>query len=70
MEFGISHEFPSLPGRPDAEAFAQSFDLVDGAERWGLDAMWLGELHFDPARSVLSALTAASGHLYSATKVP
>ena len=28
---------------------------MDGAERWGLDAMWLGELHFDPARSVLSA---------------
>src|SRR5437762_5982194 len=55
MEFGIFHEFPSLPGRPDAEAFRQSFELVDGAERWGLDAMWLGELHFDPARSVLSA---------------
>jgi len=55
MEFGIFHEFPSLPGRPDAEAFAQSFDIVDGAERWGLDVMWLGELHFDPARSVLSA---------------
>jgi alkanesulfonate monooxygenase SsuD/methylene tetrahydromethanopterin reductase-like flavin-dependent oxidoreductase (luciferase family) len=55
MEFGIFHEFPSLPGRSDAEAFAQSFELVDGAERWGLDAMWLGELHFDPARSVLSA---------------
>jgi alkanesulfonate monooxygenase SsuD/methylene tetrahydromethanopterin reductase-like flavin-dependent oxidoreductase (luciferase family) len=55
MEFGIFHEFPSLPGRPDAEAFAQSLELVDGAERWGLDVMWLGELHFDPARSVLSS---------------
>jgi alkanesulfonate monooxygenase SsuD/methylene tetrahydromethanopterin reductase-like flavin-dependent oxidoreductase (luciferase family) len=55
MEFGIFHEFPSLPGRTHAEAFAQSFELADGAERWGLDAMWLGELHFDPARSVLSA---------------
>ena len=55
MEFGIFHEFPSLPGRSHAEAFAQSFELVDAAERWGLDAMWLGELHFDPARSVLSA---------------
>jgi alkanesulfonate monooxygenase SsuD/methylene tetrahydromethanopterin reductase-like flavin-dependent oxidoreductase (luciferase family) len=55
MEFGIFHEFPSIPGQSDAAAFAQSFELVDGAERWGLDAMWLGELHFDPARSVLSA---------------
>src|SRR5215470_3381645 len=55
MEFGIFHEFPSIPGKSHAAAFAQSFALVDGAERWGLDAMWLGELHFDPARSVLSA---------------
>jgi alkanesulfonate monooxygenase SsuD/methylene tetrahydromethanopterin reductase-like flavin-dependent oxidoreductase (luciferase family) len=55
MEFGIFHEFPSLPNRPDAEAFAEAFDLVDGAERWGLDAIWLAELHFDPDRSVLSS---------------
>jgi alkanesulfonate monooxygenase SsuD/methylene tetrahydromethanopterin reductase-like flavin-dependent oxidoreductase (luciferase family) len=55
MEFGVFHEFPSLTGRPDAEAFEEAFDIVDGAERWGLDAMWLAELHFDPARSVLSA---------------
>ena len=54
---GVRHlpRFPSLPGRAHAEAFAQSFELVDTAERWGLDAMWLGELHFIPARSVLSA---------------
>ena len=55
MEFGIFHEFPSLPGHADAEAFRQAFDIVDGAERWGLDAMWLAELHFDPDRSLLSA---------------
>ena len=55
MEFGIFHEFPSIAGRPDADAFDQAFELVDGAERWGLDAMWLAELHFDPARAVLSA---------------
>jgi alkanesulfonate monooxygenase SsuD/methylene tetrahydromethanopterin reductase-like flavin-dependent oxidoreductase (luciferase family) len=29
--------------------------MVDAAEEWGLDVMWLAELHFDPARSVLSA---------------
>jgi alkanesulfonate monooxygenase SsuD/methylene tetrahydromethanopterin reductase-like flavin-dependent oxidoreductase (luciferase family) len=55
MEFGIFHEFPSLPGRPDAEAFAEAFEIIDGAERWGLDAIWLAELHFDPERSVLSS---------------
>jgi len=55
MEFGIFHEFPSEKGRSDAEAFADAFDLIDAAERGGLDAIWLAELHFDPARSILSA---------------
>jgi alkanesulfonate monooxygenase SsuD/methylene tetrahydromethanopterin reductase-like flavin-dependent oxidoreductase (luciferase family) len=55
MEFGIFHEFTSLPGRPDAEAFAKSFAVVDAAEKYGLDVMWLAELHFDAPRSVLGA---------------
>jgi alkanesulfonate monooxygenase SsuD/methylene tetrahydromethanopterin reductase-like flavin-dependent oxidoreductase (luciferase family) len=55
MEFGIFHEFPSVPGGSDADSFKAAFDVVDGAERWGLDTIWLAELHFDPERSVLSA---------------
>ena len=55
MEFGVFHEFPSLDNRPDSEAFDEAFGIIDGAERWGLDVMWLAELHFDPLRSVLSA---------------
>lgn len=55
MEFGVYHEFPSLAGRPDTAAFEDAFDLVEAADAWGLDIMWLAELHFDPARSVLSA---------------
>lgn len=55
MEFGIYHEFPSLDGLSDDVAFRDAFALVDAAEEWGLDVMWLAELHFDPARSVLSA---------------
>jgi alkanesulfonate monooxygenase SsuD/methylene tetrahydromethanopterin reductase-like flavin-dependent oxidoreductase (luciferase family) len=55
MEFGVYHEFPSLDGRPDSDAFHEAFAMVDAAEEWGLDVMWLAELHFDPARSVLSA---------------
>jgi alkanesulfonate monooxygenase SsuD/methylene tetrahydromethanopterin reductase-like flavin-dependent oxidoreductase (luciferase family) len=54
MEFGMFHEFPVVPGHPDEEAFAQGMAQVDAAERWGLDAMWLAELHFVPKRSVLS----------------
>lgn len=55
MEFGVFHEFPSLSGSPDSAAFADAFDLVDAAERGGLDTIWLAELHFDPDRSLLSA---------------
>jgi alkanesulfonate monooxygenase SsuD/methylene tetrahydromethanopterin reductase-like flavin-dependent oxidoreductase (luciferase family) len=55
MEFGVYHEFPSLAGRPDATAFDQALEMVEAADRWGLDVMWLAELHFDPTRSLLSA---------------
>src|SRR5499426_2158585 len=55
MEFGMFHQFPALPGRSEKEAFEEGFAQVDAAERWGLDTIWLAELHFDPQRSVLSA---------------
>jgi alkanesulfonate monooxygenase SsuD/methylene tetrahydromethanopterin reductase-like flavin-dependent oxidoreductase (luciferase family) len=55
FEFGIFHEFSRYAGQTDAEAFAQSFAQVDAAERWGLDVVWLAELHFLPERSVVSA---------------
>jgi alkanesulfonate monooxygenase SsuD/methylene tetrahydromethanopterin reductase-like flavin-dependent oxidoreductase (luciferase family) len=61
MEFGMFHQFPSLPGRSDADTFAEAFAQIDAAEALGLDVMWLAELHFDPDRSVLAApLTIAS----------
>jgi len=55
FEFGIFHEFPRRAGQPEAEAFADAFAQVDAAERWGLDVVWLAELHFLPERSVVSA---------------
>ena len=55
MEFGMFHEFPSLPGRTESEAFDEAMEQVDAAERFGLDVMWLAELHFEPRRSLLSA---------------
>jgi len=55
MEFGMFHEFPSLPGRTEGEAFDEAMEQVDAAERLGLDVMWLAELHFEPRRSMLSA---------------
>jgi alkanesulfonate monooxygenase SsuD/methylene tetrahydromethanopterin reductase-like flavin-dependent oxidoreductase (luciferase family) len=61
MEFGMFHQFPVVPGQSQPDAFEQAFDQIDAAERYGLDAMWLAELHVDPARSVLaSPMTIAS----------
>jgi alkanesulfonate monooxygenase SsuD/methylene tetrahydromethanopterin reductase-like flavin-dependent oxidoreductase (luciferase family) len=61
VEFGIFHEFERAAEVSDAQAFEDGFALVDAAERWGLDAVWLAELHFSPKRGVLSApLTVAT----------
>ena len=68
MEFGIFHEFERPPGVSEAEAFDAAFDLVDAAERWGLDAVWLAELHFSPTRSVLSAPLALAAAIAARTQ--
>ncbi len=61
MEFGIFHEFWSTRAPSQAAAFAQSFEQIAAAEGWGLDVLWLAEIHMNPARSLLSApLTVAS----------
>ena len=61
MEFGIFHEFWSTKASSQAEAFADSFAEIEAAEDWGLDALWLAEIHMNPTRSLMSApLTVAS----------
>jgi alkanesulfonate monooxygenase SsuD/methylene tetrahydromethanopterin reductase-like flavin-dependent oxidoreductase (luciferase family) len=61
MEFGMFHEFQCAGRGSHPDAFAANFAEVDAAERLGLDVIWLGELHMNPERSLLSApLTVAS----------
>jgi alkanesulfonate monooxygenase SsuD/methylene tetrahydromethanopterin reductase-like flavin-dependent oxidoreductase (luciferase family) len=61
MEFGIFHEFQCAQGQTEEQAFHESFAQVEAAERLGLDAVWLAEIHFSPGRSVLAApMTIAS----------
>ena len=61
FEFGTLQGFQRTAEMTDEDAFAVSFEQVDAAERWGLDAMWLAEIHVAPERSVCSApLTLAS----------
>jgi alkanesulfonate monooxygenase SsuD/methylene tetrahydromethanopterin reductase-like flavin-dependent oxidoreductase (luciferase family) len=68
MEFGMFHEFPSLPGRSESEAFDEAMQQVDAAERLGLDAMWLAELHFEPKRSLLSAPLSVASAIAACTR--
>jgi alkanesulfonate monooxygenase SsuD/methylene tetrahydromethanopterin reductase-like flavin-dependent oxidoreductase (luciferase family) len=55
MEFGIFHEFWSTGAPSQPAAFAQSFDEIAAAEAWGLDAVWLAEIHMNPTRCLVSA---------------
>src|SRR6202012_3619264 len=62
MEFGWYVEFHrQVPQQSDTDAFAQGLAQVEDAERYGLDAIWLAEIHQQANRSVLSApMTVAS----------
>jgi alkanesulfonate monooxygenase SsuD/methylene tetrahydromethanopterin reductase-like flavin-dependent oxidoreductase (luciferase family) len=61
MEFGIFHEFLSAKSQSQAEVFRNSFAQIEAADGWGLDVVWLAEIHMNPTRSLLSApLTVAS----------
>ena len=55
MEFGIFHEFWSTRAASQAEAFAQSFAEIEAGEEWGLDAIWLAEIHMNPTRALVTA---------------
>ncbi len=67
MEFGMFHEFPSMPGRGETEMFDEAMAQVDAAERWGLDVMWLAEIHFAPERTYLSSPLAIAGAIAGRT---
>src|SRR5579864_6285752 len=68
MEFGMFHEFPSMPGRGETEMFDEAMAQVDAAERWGLDVMWLAEIHFAPERTYLSSPLAIASAIAGRTK--
>ena len=68
MELGMFMDFYSTPGLTQTEVFRDAFELVDLAEESGLDSVWLGESHFNPSRSVLSAPIVVAGSIASRTK--
>src|SRR5262244_368763 len=68
MEFGMFQEFPVTPGLSEREVFARSFEQIDAAESWGLDVMWLAELHAAPNRSVLASPLTLAAAIAARTK--
>lgn len=54
MHFGIFVE-ELRHGASQAAAFRDVFETADRAEAWGIDCVWLGEIHFTPSRSIISA---------------
>jgi alkanesulfonate monooxygenase SsuD/methylene tetrahydromethanopterin reductase-like flavin-dependent oxidoreductase (luciferase family) len=42
-------------GASQAAAFRDVFETAERAEAWGIDCVWLGEIHFTPTRSIISA---------------
>jgi alkanesulfonate monooxygenase SsuD/methylene tetrahydromethanopterin reductase-like flavin-dependent oxidoreductase (luciferase family) len=68
MEFGLMHEFQPVPGATEAETFSDSMEQIDAAERLGLDAVWLADLHFVSLLSVLSSPLVVAGAIAARTK--
>ena len=68
MQFGSFMEFHRREGGTQAEAFREAFAHVALAEDLGLDAVWLAESHFNPARSVLSSPHAIASAIAARTR--
>ncbi|MEE3247802.1 MAG: LLM class flavin-dependent oxidoreductase, partial [Chloroflexota bacterium] len=68
MHFGAFMEFGNRDGVNEAQAFQEGFRMVDAAEEMGLDGVWLAELHFNPARSVLSSPIVVATSIATRTK--
>src|SRR5919204_557459 len=54
-------------GASQASAFRDVFELAERAEAWGVDCVWLGEIHFTPVRSVISASLQVASAIASLT---
>src|SRR5436190_6852003 len=67
MHFGIFLE-ERRRGTSEAVAFRETLELAEAAEAWRLDGVWLGEIHFTPARSVQSAPLALASFIAARTR--
>ncbi len=68
MEFGLFTEFESPAGMSLATAFDESLAQMKAAEEFGLDAVWLAEIHFQKDRSVLASPLVVAAALAACTR--
>jgi alkanesulfonate monooxygenase SsuD/methylene tetrahydromethanopterin reductase-like flavin-dependent oxidoreductase (luciferase family) len=55
MQFGLFYQVPEVAGQSHAERFAEMLDYIAFGETLGFDVVWLAEIHFGAAFSLLSA---------------
>jgi alkanesulfonate monooxygenase SsuD/methylene tetrahydromethanopterin reductase-like flavin-dependent oxidoreductase (luciferase family) len=67
MEFGLMQEFQPAPNSSQADSFAKSLEQIDAAERFGLDVIWVADLHFLPRLSVMSSSLLAAAAIAGRT---
>src|SRR5689334_18456669 len=67
MHFGVFIE-EIRQGASQAAAFRDIFELATRADTLGIDCVWLGEIHFTPQRSVISASLQVASAIASRTK--
>jgi alkanesulfonate monooxygenase SsuD/methylene tetrahydromethanopterin reductase-like flavin-dependent oxidoreductase (luciferase family) len=67
VHFGIFLE-ERRPGTSELAAFQETLDFAEAAEASGLDGVWLGEIHFNPTRSVHSAPIALASFIAARTR--
>jgi alkanesulfonate monooxygenase SsuD/methylene tetrahydromethanopterin reductase-like flavin-dependent oxidoreductase (luciferase family) len=67
MHFGIFVE-EKRQGVSQRAAFQDVFELAERAEAYGVDCVWLGEIHFAPARSVISASLQVASSIATRTR--
>jgi alkanesulfonate monooxygenase SsuD/methylene tetrahydromethanopterin reductase-like flavin-dependent oxidoreductase (luciferase family) len=67
MDFGVFLE-QTRRGVDQPDAFREMFAVAEAGESWGLDIVWLAEMMFNPARSVLSGPLLMASWIASRTK--
>jgi alkanesulfonate monooxygenase SsuD/methylene tetrahydromethanopterin reductase-like flavin-dependent oxidoreductase (luciferase family) len=55
-------------GASQATAFRDIFDTAERADALGIDCVWLGEIHFTPTRSVISASLQVASSIATRTR--